>query len=369
MATASVGQADFASTHDVFGIKLLRFAAVQGRNTVVSPNCVLYALAGLYPASTGDTKRELARATGMRESTSLTELLPVFKGQSGPRWQRESAAAAWVDDSIQPSQAYIDSMASDLDYRVTNLDLQAPRSIQMINAWVREKTNGKIPLILNQMPRQAVLVLTSGLYVKSSWKPTMRLMDKPLMFTVFGSRQPAKGMTATTSLARLETAAFDAVSVPLDGGLAAEIYLPKGGAPPELVADGLITSKPRFPTGTVPTMLQMPYWKAEYFASIVEPLRKSGLATIFQPRGELAAIHPSAFVIEVMHRTWTEFNDRGIEAAAATALVVGGLGGGEGRPKNPKPFIVDRPFFYVLRDTTTGAALFMGFIYEPAKYQ
>jgi serpin B len=65
----------------------------------------------------------------------------------------------------------------------------------------------------------------------------------------------------------------------------------------------------------------------------------------------------------IIHQAVLELNEEGAEAAAVTAVMVkrSSMIGG------PKPFrmVVDRPFFCAIQDNESGAALFMGAIYDP----
>jgi len=58
-----------------------------------------------------------------------------------------------------------------------------------------------------------------------------------------------------------------------------------------------------------------------------------------------------------------EVNEEGTEAAAVTSVQVGITSVQQPRP--PFQMVVDRPFFFAIRDTRTGMVLFMGAVYEP----
>jgi serpin B len=74
------------------------------------------------------------------------------------------------------------------------------------------------------------------------------------------------------------------------------------------------------------------------------------------------ALHLSA----VFHKAFVELNERGTEAAAATApaMIVRAMA----RPSRPVPipvFRADRPFLYAIRDRHSGALLFLGRMSDP----
>ena len=64
------------------------------------------------------------------------------------------------------------------------------------------------------------------------------------------------------------------------------------------------------------------------------------------------------FINSILQKTFIEVDEKGTEAAAATAIGMGGSGY-EPMPK-PIEFICDRPFTYIIRNDATGDILFMG---------
>jgi serpin B len=64
---------------------------------------------------------------------------------------------------------------------------------------------------------------------------------------------------------------------------------------------------------------------------------------------------------EVFHKAFVKVDEKGTEAAAATAVsMVAG-----GPPPKPVQFVADHPFLFFLRDRRTGLILFMGRVVDP----
>ena len=70
------------------------------------------------------------------------------------------------------------------------------------------------------------------------------------------------------------------------------------------------------------------------------------------------------FIGAVFHKGFIKVDEKGTEAAAATAVVAPVAGGLS--PGAPKEFKADHPFLYLLRDTRSGLVLFMGRVADPA---
>jgi serpin B len=69
-------------------------------------------------------------------------------------------------------------------------------------------------------------------------------------------------------------------------------------------------------------------------------------------------------ISEVFHKAFVKVDEKGTEAAAATAVVMMRAGSAAMQP--PKQFVADHPFLFFIRDTRSGLVLFMGRVVDPA---
>lgn len=96
-------------------------------------------------------------------------------------------------------------------------------------------------------------------------------------------------------------------------------------------------------------------------------MKALGVNDIFGWKADLSGIagRPGdIFASALVHQAVITVDEKGTEAAAATAMLMeptSGFGG------HIKAITVDRPFFYAIHDTTTGAPLFLGQITDPTK--
>ncbi len=65
------------------------------------------------------------------------------------------------------------------------------------------------------------------------------------------------------------------------------------------------------------------------------------------------------FISKVKHKTFVDVNEEGTEAAAVTSVEIGVTSVG------PGPFLVDRPFVFVIRERFSGSIIFAGKILDP----
>jgi len=68
-------------------------------------------------------------------------------------------------------------------------------------------------------------------------------------------------------------------------------------------------------------------------------------------------------ISEVVHKTYLALDEKGTEAAAATAVVM--APGGAPREEQPIEIRVDRPFFFAIQHVQSGACLFLGRVTDP----
>ena len=66
-----------------------------------------------------------------------------------------------------------------------------------------------------------------------------------------------------------------------------------------------------------------------------------------------------------LHRAFVEVNEEGTEAAAVSAVHAVALSMRPTKPPRTFEMIVDRPFFFAIRDDLTNTILFMGSVEEP----
>ena len=112
--------------------------------------------------------------------------------------------------------------------------------------------------------------------------------------------------------------------------------------------------------------LQIPKFKIEYGTKeLNDALTTLGMGIAFDAdhadfsrMAFIERIGGNLYITKVSHKTFIEVNEEGTEAAAATSV-------GVGIKSLPPPFIVDRPFFFAIRDNETKTVIFLGTMMEP----
>ncbi|HEV2669148.1 MAG TPA: serpin family protein, partial [Blastocatellia bacterium] len=115
-----------------------------------------------------------------------------------------------------------------------------------------------------------------------------------------------------------------------------------------------------------PGDVKLPRFKLDYDKTLNDALKAVGMGVAFNPReADFSGIRPERdlYISQVKHKAVVEVNEEGTEAAAATSVGISVTSVQE--PRERFTFVADRPFLMAIRDSQTGAILFMGAVMEP----
>jgi serpin B len=120
--------------------------------------------------------------------------------------------------------------------------------------------------------------------------------------------------------------------------------------------------------------LELPKFKFEApRIPLADNLKALGMKTAFdEPQGSsnfdrMSPRRPDKYlaISNVFHKTFIAVDEKGTEAAAATAVVMMELTARFEKPNEPIHVKVDRPFLYAIQHTPSGACLFIGRLTDP----
>ena len=405
MLTALTAAADPAATSiNRLGIDLLHRATDPGANAVLSPYSVQSTLSMTHAGASGVTRAEMARTLHHPDEpdafgtafAALDRSLDALAGATATRAEairkRGGTAEPWILQRAnrlyaQSGYPFRDAYLRDVDARfgarpeAMDFRLDPAAAAEAINRQVAGLTRDRITAIIppDQLTEQTRLVLVNATYLKAPWAdPFPAHATRPEPFHVAPDTSvPVPTMVNRGRLGLHRTDTFTAVSIPYVGGgvhllvivparidglaeveasLTAEILAGAGRAAPADVRIHL----PRF--RVAPPILRLK-----------DALMALGMRTAFnEPRGtaDFDAMAPRRpddylYLSEVLHRTFLEVDEKGTEAAAATAAVMMAPTSAAERPADPVEVHVDRPFLFAIQHRETGACLFLGRLADP----
>ena len=362
-----------------FAIKLLKASYSETRDTMpnlfVSPLSVAMALGMTYNGA-ATTTAEAMRSTLELDSMSVDEvnqanqsLIALLRGLD-PRVQFELANSIWYRHDFTVLQSFVDANHSYYDARVQALDFTAPTAVPTINAWVNERTHGKITDIIVSIPDNVMMYLMNAIYFKGDW---LQQFDKALtaprpFYLQEGAILDVPTMTygKEVTIRRAHAPTAEIVDLPYGGGpFSMTIVLPNEGVSVDSVVSALTLDDWDAWTAafdSVNTELYLPKFRLENNLSLVNPLASLGMEIAFTDFADFSRINGSGGLLlsDVLHKTYVDVDEEGTEAAAVTAGVVAVTCVCE-----PPPVRVDRPFLFALRENLSGTILFMGVIRHP----
>ena len=266
-------------------------------------------------------------------------------------------------------QPFVDTAVADYGATVQPLDMGAPEAAaDEINAWVSEETRGLIPVIVQPGDvANTELVLVNTVYLKADWalpflpefttdRRFMTTADTGVDVPFMNDRIPAD-----RRFVRLDGA--DAVELPyVRGEMVMWLIVPTDidGLPAveaALDAAAIVEFDDRAEMGSVD--LSMPKWVVELPpTSLFSWLCPESLC----PGAPFDGIAPGLFIDTALHGAKVIVDEKGTEAAAATALGFDA----SGPPPPDLEVVADRPFLWAITHPETDALLFLGRVVDPS---
>jgi len=373
-----------------------QLASAQG-NLVFSPASIRVALAMATLGAYGETAAQMARAlsfTGKQDHEDLAALLVEWRARaeiataSGmPEWERNQRerrrevlrvvnrlwAQTGCDLRPEMAQSLQKLYASSIELLDFSGNSEASRLA--INDWVRVQTESRIVDLLSPMHVQSDtrMILTNVVYLKALWEHEFNdwaTVDGPF-WTVDGSSVSARLMSQTETFGYLDRQDCQIVELPYASGkLGMIVVLPRAcdGLPrleQVLARNGL---DPWLVEGR-PTLVHVvfPRFRATSALSLRSALEGMGMALAFRPESaDFSNIDGTSdlFLSDAIHQTFVAVDEKGTEAAAATAAVLFASCIPQAQPQ-PREFRADHPFLFLLRDRENGRIVFMGRVVDP----
>ena len=302
--------------------------------------------------------------------------LARINGTSGGGSTLSTANRLWAAKDCPPVRPYLKLVEGSDGAEPARIDFARPDQARaVINRWVAKETNGRIADLIppGTLTRDARLLLTSATYFKADWAAPFEASDtKEEPFRLAGGGTVTARLTRQTRRFRYgEADGLQLVELPYAGGdLAMTVLLPRevglAGLEPTLTAEAV----ERWASGMRDreVILSLPRFATAARFRLAEALGPMGMPLAFSDGADFSGMTSCDAVrlTEVAHAGSVEVNERGTEAAAATALA-GGFGGPVRERAPPVEFRADRPFVYLIRDVRTGVVLFLGRFADPAR--
>ena len=350
----------------------------QGENVFISPLSASMALGMAMNGAAGSTFDEMRTTLGFAtmERTEMIEsyrTLIVLLRNLDPKVDFRIANSIWYRDTFGPSitPAFLAEAKQYFDAGGAALDFTSPTAVTTINTWVKERTNGKIEKMVDNISAEIVMILINAIYFKGDWRDAFDIkLTKNGLFTALDGAKlsvPMMSRIGKMRLGRLDGRTM--VELPYGGdAFVMDLVLPREGESVNTMVEALtpnVWSTAVASMGEGEVDLSMPKFKLEWEKMLNDELKAMGMPTPFKEGGaDFSRISASRgrdlYISYVKQKTFVDVNEVGTEAAAATSV-------GVGITSVPVRIAVrvDRPFLFVIRERKSGTILFTGKIVRP----
>ena len=373
---------EIADSINSFGLKLLRHCP-SGENVMISPYSISTAMAMLNTGATGTTKTQIDRAFGWTEIDDVPEkfqtLLTSLSSGTGKVFNISSNNRMYVDNTFEPLQTYSRALSENFGADVEKVNFGSgdnSETVEEINSWVEEKTNGKIRRMFNQIDSSTAAILINTIYFNAQWKTPFTRTDKRQFFLDEENHIMTDMMTVTANFRFLKQSAVEVVQLPYlagrsdismiivkptdrDGLLALEKHVIRNQF--SVIQKWIKRVQKSRPNNIVLTIPKFEFGsKLSNLKGILK--KKFEVTNVFDAeRADLSGIsrERDLFVSKVIHQSFISVDEKRTEAAAATAVMV------RFRSRGPPRISVNHPFMFLIYDHKNDVVLFLGRVLNP----
>lgn len=283
----------------------------------------------------------------------------------------EIANSIWYRDSYPVEDLFIQTNRDYFDALVTAMDFTNPSSLDIINNWVSEHTHGKIESIVDEIDPLTVMFLINAIYFKGTWTyefdPDKTVDD---IFQGVDGNLDCKMMRIEGIFDYYQDSTVQVVDMAYGAGdYSMTLCLPAFGTDVNTFIGNLTHERWETYIDAMKAdsgVIQMPKYKLEYELKMNDVLKAMGMDIAFSPgQADFSRISPGSglYIHLVKHKSFIQTDEVGTEAAAVTVVELRETSAG------PEPQIfylrLDRPFFFVIRERSSNAVIFMGKIVDP----
>jgi serpin B len=344
-------------------------SSLDEKNIFISPLSVSMALSMTANGASGETRQEIIKALGYDGVTTIdginqvnAKLLATLPSVD-PEVKLTIANALWVDNGFTIKTAFGDKLKGTYQATIDNLDFSDSKSVNVINDWVNFNTNGLIPKVVEQIDPSTKIILANALYFKGDWSSVEFAELGHQKFTNYtGTQSNVDMMEVFSNILYNSNDKCAITTLPIGGGnYTYTAVLPNENVS---VSEAVASLTDDFLSGATTQIVsyQSPKFDIVNKLSLNDYLKSLGIKSIFSGNADFSNISDRSLSLSrIQHDSSLSVSEKGIEAAAVTTGFMDGDNGEEGESiVEYKKFYLDKPFAFIIRETSTNAIVFIG---------
>lgn len=365
-----------------FAIDFYHQVNAEEGNLVFSPLSLSLALSMTLSGARGITCEEMLQALSLELlgddlHPAFNDLLLQIEASEkakleqteGSPFKLNIANSIWGQQGADFEPVFLDGLAMHYGAGIYQVDYvgDSKGAQEKINGWVSDETEKKIPKLIPDgvLDSSTRLTLVNAIYFKAGWAfPFLENATGEAPFTLLDGSQKMVQMMNNPQVGGkfLQAEDYLLISLPyLSQDFAMLLILPDEGKfqsveaslNPEMLMQSIQSMQTR------EFNLYMPKFDLRTPLDAIPPLKALGMEAAFGP-ADFSGISQSMnlFISDILHEATITVDEKGTEAAAATAVVMQESAASE-------PTMIDRPFLFTITHLPTNSILFMGRVVQP----
>ena len=348
-----------------FGAEILK-QSFKNDNVLISPLSIKLALAMVFNGADNETKSQMASVLGLSPEELNVELYKYVSTLKNDKTTLHIANSLWLknDNNFIVKDEFLQTNVNYYNAGVFKENFDS-KTAKKINGWVKENTKGMIDEIIDAIDPETVMYLINALAFEAEWLDVYEKSEvDDGTFTALSQEKQKVKMMSSTENTYIENDDMTGFIKHYKGnGFAFVAMLPKddiesfiSSLDGEKIQDFLENKR----TNTV--YCKMPKFKYDYDIKLNDILISMGMPDAFDiEKADFSGISQKPqYIGQVLHKTHITVDELGTKAGAVTAIA----NCGSAMPTDPKKVVLDRPFAYMIIDTTTNLPIFMGTVTE-----
>ena len=344
-------------------------ASKGDKNFLVSPLSVMTCFTMATNGAANETLKQMEQALG--GDLTIDEISPnlsaylEYLSEKAPK-TFSTANSLWLNENFSMSERIRDDfLKKSINYfdAAVYKTIFDDKALTDINNWVSDKTNKMIPRILDELAPDSAMILLNALYFDASWRePFFTSNTKEATFTAAdGTEETAQMMGGTAEYYVSGDNFTGFMKEYRDTPFVFAALLPNEGMTADVLLKSLSGSDyTAFYKNASQEQVSVNLPKFEFDADYLlnDSMQALGMTDAFdQVKADFSGVtgDTSLYIGQAIHKTRIEVTEGGTRAAAVTAIDM--------RLKGvliQKRVVLDRPFVFMILDTTQGLPIFVG---------
>lgn len=345
------------------------------KNIVVSPVSLNMVLGMIANGANDTSKKQIRKYLGSDIATYNNDALSYMK-KANNSGVVKLANGIWYRDIYSINPAYQKLVKNQYQATVQSEPFDAS-TVREINNWADRNTDGMIKDVIDQIDKDATVILANALLFDGKWTSPMRDYSGKKKFTKSGGTKKKVDMMYSTEHIYYENDYAKGFEKAYGNNREYSFIaiLPKQTGDfklSDLDLESFIASS----TNKYRVYVDVPKFSYEWNSSsrqvnrhtMDDYLKKAGMKKMYSaasnPLSDMLTNSQHAFIDEIKQVCKIEMNTDGTKAAAVTTSVAKTASTTVDDVK-PKTVKLNRPFAYIIKDNKSNRILFMGKVLEP----